>query len=422
MTPDDLRRKRLEELLDLACIARGWTRARLAKALGRDASNISNDTGNPKLDYLVRLAAVLEWPLGEVGAAIWGPDATPLTPAALPANAKQPAPSESYEAARAAAYESMKHGDYNTAIEHTRVMYRTARTEDERAKALANECSYWNWLGRHQLAIESAQRGLAIEGLAVARRLQFQTNLVLALFKLHNLTLSLSLAESIAKQASANLGADPIIRRWLALAHYTKAFSHLYLMFIEPDRKAEHSAEAFRDFAAAKQEFRAAAEILSEPELLGIANSCDAGLVELEVESGRLTAEQGIARVYATLEEAVDLSAVVSYQVESYGWWALAGASIAIRHLSGRDLQRALAVCTNKAIEVADKLDHWFIRERVFTLQYLGHSRLSQTSGLDIDYVVDDEDRARIVSLMGRFPNFRQLGWRILDSARVVRD
>lgn len=416
MTPDDLRRKRLEELLDLACIARGWTRARLAKALGRDASNIANDTGNPKLDYLVRLAAVLEWPLGEVGAAIWGPDATPLTPAALPASPKQPAPSESYEAARAAAYESMKRGDYNTAIEHTRVMYRTARTEDERAKALANESSCWYMLGRHQMSIEVAQQGLAMESLTVARRLQFQTSLVLSLFKLRNLTLALSLAESVAKQASAHLGVDPSVRRWLALCLCTEGFCHLYLMLTEPDRVQEHTRESARAFAAAKDEFRAAAEILNEPELLGVAHSCDAGLIELEVESGRLSADTAVQRIYNKLEEAIEFEGMTSYWIESYGWWSLAGASIASRHLKGDELQRVMAVCMNKATEIASRLDQLHFVATLYSTEFTAH----QSGGRREPLLLDEEDVKNVARATLYVPWFRQIGLQMLrDCERV---
>src|SRR5688500_15016854 len=61
-----------KRLLDLAGIYKRFNRRELAAALGRDASNLLPANGNPKLDYVVRLAQVLDWPVGDVAEAIWG--------------------------------------------------------------------------------------------------------------------------------------------------------------------------------------------------------------------------------------------------------------------------------------------------------------------------------------------------------------
>ena len=54
------RKKRLHAMLDLARGSRGWSRAKLGRALGRDPTKVYPDSGNPKADFLVRLAEVLE--------------------------------------------------------------------------------------------------------------------------------------------------------------------------------------------------------------------------------------------------------------------------------------------------------------------------------------------------------------------------
>jgi len=59
-------KERLHRLLDLAQVYRGWSRKRLGKALRRDASKLVPDSGIPKLDVVLALAAVLDWPVERV--------------------------------------------------------------------------------------------------------------------------------------------------------------------------------------------------------------------------------------------------------------------------------------------------------------------------------------------------------------------
>ena len=59
------RRRRLERLLDLAQVYRGWTRRELAKSLGRDPTKLIPGSGNPKLDLVISLSEVLDWTVGK---------------------------------------------------------------------------------------------------------------------------------------------------------------------------------------------------------------------------------------------------------------------------------------------------------------------------------------------------------------------
>ena len=62
----NVRKIRLEQLLELAIAYRGWTRKELAKALGRDPTKLVPGSGVPKLDLVTELARVLDWPVGDV--------------------------------------------------------------------------------------------------------------------------------------------------------------------------------------------------------------------------------------------------------------------------------------------------------------------------------------------------------------------
>ena len=79
-----------------------------------------------------------------------------------------------------------------------------------------------------------------------------------------------------------------------------------------------------------------------------------------------------------------------------------------------------MAVLTNKADEIADRLDNWAMRERVFTMQYTRWERAMISTGFDIPCVIDSDDVRVIAGTMGRFPTFRDTGWRILQSAQIV--
>jgi len=106
--------------------------------------------------------------------------------------------------------------------------------------------------------------------------------------------------------------------------------------------------------------------------------------------------------------------------LESYGWWSIYGCNIALRHLEDPSFHRAMAVFTNKAVEIADRLGNWTLRERAFSLEHLRRRRLSRTTGFEADWVLDQEDVRTIAGTMGRFPSFRDTGWRILAEARIV--
>jgi hypothetical protein len=112
----------------------------------------------------------------------------------------------------------------------------------------------------------------------------------------------------------------------------------------------------------------------------------------------------------------------VGDRLESYGWWCIFGSNIALQHLTGRELQQAMRSFNARALEVAERLDNWAMRERVFTLQYSLHRSLVDTTGLELSFTIDPAERTLITGAMGRFPSFRALGWEILENAQLVEN
>ena len=153
-----------------------------------------------------------------------------------------------------------------------------------------------------------------------------------------------------------------------------------------------------------------------------IANTCSGGIVEAEVELGRRDAADALDHLSKGLDDVPGpADALVGDCLESYGWRCIFACNIALRHVSDEhDLQQYLAVFSNKAQEIADRIDNWTLRERIFSLQYTCWKRAASSSGFDIPYVLDTDDVRVITGAMGRFPNFRETGWRILRCSRVV--
>ncbi|MHC4416733.1 MAG: hypothetical protein ACYS0G_15800, partial [Planctomycetota bacterium] len=132
-----LRRKRLEQLLELAEAYRGWTRKQLAGVLGRDPTKLVPGRGIPKLDLVVALAGALDWPVGEVVAYLWN---------------HQPDPAESedrerFESIDEAARCAHRSGQYRLMAELAQKAYAQATTPEQRARACNREAGAWDGLG-----------------------------------------------------------------------------------------------------------------------------------------------------------------------------------------------------------------------------------------------------------------------------------
>ncbi|MDP7574066.1 MAG: hypothetical protein QF723_03040, partial [Phycisphaerales bacterium] len=76
----------------------------------------------------------------------------------------------------------------------------------------------------------------------------------------------------------------------------------------------------------------------------------------------------------------------------------------------------------NKADEIADRLDNWAMRERVFSIQFDGHRRFIGWTGQNTPLTIDTDDIRMITGTMGRFPQFRDIGWNMLESANMVTE
>ncbi|HBS29660.1 MAG TPA: hypothetical protein DEB06_09480 [Phycisphaerales bacterium] len=413
MNPTVQRKERLEALVHLARVSKGWNRAQLAKALGRDPTKLLPESANPKMDYLVSLAEVLEWPVGEVVEAIWSGADSPL--------AAETPQGETFEALNEELMGAVRRGDYKAVVSLGQRMYRVARSADERAHASVREAAGWDGLGRYQKVLEVVQRGLRQGPMSVRLRLVLQASLANAQYTLWDLTPALGTSEVLARWYASNPPEKQHDWKRVAYVHYVRGNTHRRLMAMEPENLLLHAESAKADLEQSRSSYTRLAGELADPSLLGVANTCRGGLIEVGVELKERSPSEAVALMRSELAASVDLGPTVAGDwIESWGWWCIFASNIAMRHLTGPERQQALKWLLGKALEVADRLDNWSMRERVFTIQFALHDRLSAETGLDLPLTINEEDRSVISATMSRFPSFRPTAWRILETAQVV--
>jgi hypothetical protein len=278
-------------------------------------------------------------------------------------------------------------------------------------------------MGRYTEMVKAARTGLSEPGVSPDIRRVIQANLAVAYYSLWSLVESRSIAQEMIDWYERNPPESFRDRRTHGFALYVSGNTYRRLISIEPQRARELAGLAGVHLEQARRRFLdLAAEREDARYLGGVANTCAGGLIEADVELGRRSADEALDAYRDGLDRVGDdCENLVGDWLESYGWWCIFGCNVALRHVSDeRELQQSMAVFTNKADEIANRLDNWAMRERVFTMHYARWERANGATGIQIPCVIDTEDVRIITGAMGRFPTFRETGWRILRSAQVV--
>ena len=184
-------------------------------------------------------------------------------------------------------------------------------------------------------------------------------------------------------------------------------------------RRQARNAQA--DLVRAGGLFAALAREFGDDSYGGVGNTCRGALLEAECALGTRAPDDAVATIAQALGGVEDpMLAPPGDWLESYGWWCIYGCNVALRHMEGAPLDRAMAVFTNKAVEIAERLGNWSLRERAFSMELRRRDRQGRSTGFDEDWILDEEEVRTIAGTMGRFPSFRETGWRILSQARIV--
>ena len=374
------RRKRLERLLRLALAYRDCSRKELARVLGRDPTKLIPGTGIPKLDLVVELATVLDWPVGHVVEYLWS------------------APTDKGQ-----------ENDGNGALASTT----GADNVREMLRLRGN--------GRYLDIVATVTHGLNEPGLSPARRRTLRSTLAEAYYALWSLVESLAVARDLVETYRSAAPRTRQDRKTHAMALYLSGQTQRRLVSIEPRRARPLASSARRDLEQSLALCRRLALERDDAALEGMMNTCIGAMIETDVAIGSRRPSDGLAQILSGLDQARDTAALCPERLESYGWWCIYGCNIALRHLDDeRELQQKMAVFTNKADEISEKLDDWALRERVFTMQHTQWERAAGSTGFRIPCVIDNDDVRVITGAMGRFPCFRATGWRILESAHIL--
>ena len=414
MSRDEVRRDRLSQFVDLARIYRRWTRIQTAQALGREPSKVVPESGNPKLDLVVGLAEALDWDVGDVAEGIWRDEAEAYGEIETMAE-------RGFAILDREAIEAHRAGEYRRMTELSRALFLAAHTGSERATAANRLAGAYDGLGRYTKALAALQRGLAEPGVPSHVRMMLEVNLANAHYALWHLVEACSVANSLVERFQSRPAETRSERVVEAFGHYVRGQSQRRLIETDPLSGNSHAQRAREDLQIALTSYSALAKEFDDASYAGIANTCTGAIFECDAALGVMDPLRAAEALSAGLDQVVD---VVNYPpgdwLESYGWWAIFGCNVVLRGLSGPELHRHMAVFSNKTAEIAERMENWSMRERAFTFEHLRRQRMNESLGYATEWLLDDDDVRTVTGTMGRFPSFRETGWRILESARSL--
>ena len=395
--------------MDLARVYRGWSRQELASNLGRDLSKVVPDSGNPKLDLVVALAEALDWSVGDVAQCVWD-EPMQLPPCGL-----------DFAALDAQAMEAHRAGDWRRLVAGGAMLLRAASTPAERARALNRISGGHDGLGRHGKSLECIREALSLAPLTPGLELMLRVNLCGAHYSLWHVAEARAAARELVEQFEARAPEGRLERVAQAFALMYRGQCARRAIAAMPDTAKRNATEARADLERAGTLFSKLAREFGDDSYGGVANTCRGALMEVDCALGTLDPVDAVATITEALGGVEDPQlAPPGDWLESYGWWCIFGCNIAVRYLQDPQFHRAMAIFTNKAVEIADRLDNWSLRERAFSLEQARRDRLQKSTGFDAEWVLDEDEVRTITGTMGRFPSFRETGWKILTEARIV--
>lgn len=410
------KKDRLEELLALAQTYRGWTLRELAETLGRDPHKLVPESGVPKLDLVIRLAEVLDWSVDQVARDLCG-DAS---------GTESSEESSSFSALDEAAFEAYEAGRFDDVERIAQLAFRAARTADERARAITRQIAACDALGLHAQALEHAQRGLREVTASREYHLSFRANLANAHYTLGNIYEAEALANSLVEWFSSNPLPNPHSQSTKAVAYYVRGSCHRCFAGSALPTSLQngqwHAQRAHEDLSTSQRLFEEHAARTGRETYAGYANVCRGAVLEVAPLVGVTSPEEVLDTIMAGLDDVVNPQEMPQGPwLESLGWWCIFGCNVAMRHIADPErLQTLMAVFTNKADEIAERLGNWALRERVWTMELERRRRAEGEQAAAEDWVMDADDVRIVAGTMARFPVFREVGWQVLRSARRV--
>ena len=407
------KRERLGRFVDLARVYRGWTKTELSAALHRDPTKLIPQSGNPKLDLIAGIADALDWTIGDVAESVCQ---------------DLPSGDESYEGVSfkqmdTKFIESFRGDNTELMMSLASEMVRRASTPTERAMSLCRLYSCFDRQGRYGNALKAIQQAASEQGIPASGRMNIQGNLANIHYLLWHLIEARSIATDLIESIDLSDSSTRMERVVHADALYVRGNTFRRLLSEQRDDRERLCERAIQDLTRSREQYDQLANDFSDTQYANIANTCTGALVEILAAQGKLPAEEAVEQLSTGLDHVIDPDSMpVGTELETWGWWAIFGANISLRHLEGDLKHRQMAVFTNKAIEIGERLGNWAMRERAFTLEHFRRQQADLTGVEEDPWPLDEEDIRVITGTMGRFPAFREVGWEILRNARVLEN
>lgn len=396
----------------LAQSYRELSRREVAERLGRDPHNLIPDTGNPKVDFVVKLAGLLDWSIEMVVDELYE-RAESMAEEDHPAAAARECNRRAWDLVRAERWEEA------TAL--LREVIEGRASGEAKAYACQLLVTALESQGHYLKAMQAARCGLlhcppgSQEALRLRALLAFANYVTGALYE----------AEGLAGALLADLGeldrSDPL-RQTQAFACFVRGHARRCIAQQGEETDSRVTSLAVADLERAISLFEDYAVRGTPSWDAGLAEIARAGVFELRALSGEIPAEQAIGIALRRLEGTEKIEVLDSTAAEALGWWCVFAANVVLRRVAAAEQRdQLMGILTNKADEVATRLGHWALRERVLTLEHQsGGGGESNAELRERAQGLDTEDLRSVAGTMSRFPEFRPIGWQILRARRPV--
>jgi tetratricopeptide (TPR) repeat protein len=403
--------KRIKQLCSLAKAYRGINQEQLAQRLGRHPDRLAPGNGNPKLDYLLALSRVLDWPVSLIVSFIEGE---------TPDDAHEAAGTErgDFAALESASRQCHIEGRYDDAVTLAQRAFAVAQTPDEHVIACIREASGNDGLGRYAEALAAEQRGLAETPASGELRRQLESNLANGYYTLW----ALPEAESVSLKLISWYRRHPATsykdRVTDAFALYVYGNTLRRMAAMGPDQSEVAARDAETALKKSRRLYVKIGREFKQDWCDGIANTITGALIHVAVLLGERDPREALKEIETELELVTDpTDPLVGDSLESRAWWCIFGCCIAQEYLSDETLlQHYMAMFTDKADVIARRLDNWALRERVFAMEYASYERVERLTGRAALLTLDADDLEALVGVMGRFPRFGPTGMKLFEA------
>lgn len=416
-TPRPLRRRgqpskaRLEAMLRLAKFYRGWTAKDLAGELDRHVHNLVPGSGVPKIDLVVGISDLLDWPVEVVIDDLYERSS---------ASAAHPDPSAGDAELRERLQEAWRLVDADRLVEAVDFIEATLRQPLDAlsfsyASSLLSDA--YEGLGRYLQAIDVLRRGLS----RARRENPYRERLLLHLAHCHYLVGNLGEAELMASAMVDELlalPADDSRRTLCAAALFIRGSCRRTMCSLESALSPDEARAAADDLGLAATIYRDRSASEDPARLEALARLAEFARLEPLVILGEVSARAAIDQIITAVDSTDVESIRTKHEAETLAWGCVHGSTIVLRHLrDAPDAHRLLAILTNLTDLLAGRLGHWALRERCWTIEHLW--RVEGDGG---ECTLDLEDIQTLTGTMGRFPEFRERGWALLEQWRFQED